>query len=71
MCEKANKKTLSPEHVVAALQELGFGDFVGEVEAHWHQVKEEAQVIRFLYVGAVLQRRHMLQKLAVCTFSSL
>lgn len=44
VCEQANKKTLGPEHVVAALQELGFGDFVAEVEAHWQQVKEEVQV---------------------------
>mgnify|MGYP005999634871 CR=1 FL=1 len=44
VAERANKKTLAPEHVVTALQELGFDDFVEEVQAYWQQVKEEAQV---------------------------
>ena len=42
--EGANKKTLTPEHVVTALQQLGFDDFVAEVEAYWQQFKEDAQV---------------------------
>jgi histone H3/H4 len=41
--EGANKKTLTPEHVVTALQQLGFDDFVAEVEAYWQQFKEDAQ----------------------------
>ena len=44
MSEGANKKTLTPEHVVTALQQLGFDDFVAEVEAYWQQFKEDAQV---------------------------
>lgn len=43
--EGANKKTLTPEHVVTALQQLGFDDFVAEVEAYWQQFKEDAQVM--------------------------
>lgn len=42
--EGANKKTLTPEHVVTAVQQLGFDDFVAEVEAYWQQFKEDAQV---------------------------
>lgn len=44
MSEQAGKKTLAPEHVVTALQQLGFDDFVTQVEAYWQQVKEDAQV---------------------------
>ena len=43
--EGANKKTLTPEHVVTALQQLGFDDFVAEVEAYWQQFKEDVQVL--------------------------
>ncbi|CAD6568508.1 MAG: negative cofactor 2 transcription regulator complex subunit ncb2 [Tremellales sp. Tagirdzhanova-0007] len=32
VCDESSKKTISPEHVVEALRQLGFEDFVGEVE---------------------------------------
>ena len=32
ICEKRQKKTILPEHVMEALQELGFGDYTGEVK---------------------------------------
>ena len=32
ICEKRQKKTILPEHVIEALQELGFGSYVPEVE---------------------------------------
>ncbi|KAI8818600.1 histone-fold-containing protein [Fimicolochytrium jonesii] len=31
-CEKENKKTIAGEHVIKALQELGFGSYVPEVQ---------------------------------------
>ena len=37
--EGANKKTLGPDHVVTALQQLGFDDFVEEVETYWQQLQ--------------------------------
>mmetsp|Transcript_15739 Transcript_15739/g.47405 ORF Transcript_15739/g.47405 Transcript_15739/m.47405 type:complete len:134 (+) Transcript_15739:56-457(+) len=38
---RQQKKTLGPEHVVAALEELGFPDLVADVQAHWQQFKED------------------------------
>ena len=32
-----------PEHVLSALKELGFGDFIGEVQQAWELAKEEAK----------------------------
>ncbi|GAA5983172.1 hypothetical protein JCM10908_000183 [Rhodotorula pacifica] len=32
ICEKDSKKTMSPEHIVSALKELGFDEFVAGVE---------------------------------------
>ncbi|KAI9632000.1 histone-fold-containing protein [Dioszegia hungarica] len=32
ICDESSKKTISPEHVLAALKQLGFEDFVAEVE---------------------------------------
>jgi hypothetical protein len=37
------KKTIQPEHVLRALQELGFPDFVDEVSTTWESFKEEAK----------------------------
>ncbi len=45
--ERQGKKTVTPEHVVAALRELGFADFLEEVQAHWHQAREDAQASGF------------------------
>ncbi|WWD18477.1 hypothetical protein CI109_102929 [Kwoniella shandongensis] len=32
VCDESSKKTISPEHVVEALKQLGFEDFISEVE---------------------------------------
>ncbi|WVN85067.1 uncharacterized protein L203_100209 [Cryptococcus depauperatus CBS 7841] len=32
VCEASSKKTISPEHVMEALKQLGFEDFLAEVE---------------------------------------
>ena len=32
-----------PEHVVRALQELGFSEFLADVNATWEQFKEETK----------------------------
>jgi len=37
LCEKENKKVISPEHILQSLEELGFGDYCQEVK----QVYEE------------------------------
>jgi len=44
ICEKDQRKTITPEHVLAALKTLGFEEFVEEVEKvgneHRQQIKE-------------------------------
>ncbi len=40
---REKKNTIQPEHVMAALSDLGFSDFVAEVTAAWDQQKEEAK----------------------------
>ncbi|RKP03274.1 hypothetical protein CXG81DRAFT_9742, partial [Caulochytrium protostelioides] len=44
VCEKTAKKTIAGEHVLQALENLGFGDFVPDVrdvyEEHTHSLKE-------------------------------
>eukprot|EP00116_Pleurobrachia_bachei_P013972 sb/3474234/ len=41
ICEKKNKKTILPEHVIEALRELGFGDYVPEVNDVLSNFKSE------------------------------
>ncbi|KAH9459651.1 hypothetical protein MJO28_010977 [Puccinia striiformis f. sp. tritici] len=47
ICEKEAKKTISPEHITSALKQLGFDDFIEEVEdinrVHKAQAKKENQ----------------------------
>lgn len=43
-CEKDSKKTIAPEHVVAALKALGFDDYVEEVEGVLDEHKEHVKV---------------------------
>lgn len=38
---KEQKHTIQPEHVVKALQELGFEEFVAEVSSTWEQFKQD------------------------------
>ncbi|ORZ38041.1 histone-fold-containing protein [Catenaria anguillulae PL171] len=40
ICEKDSRKTISPDHVITALKELGFEDFVKEVQGSWGEHKE-------------------------------
>ncbi len=40
---KENKCTIQPEHVMKALQELGFGEFADEVSCAWDEHKEEVK----------------------------
>ncbi|CDZ96311.1 histone-fold-containing protein [Phaffia rhodozyma] len=43
-CEKDQKKTISPEHVVSALKSLGFDDYIEEVEGVLDEHKEHQKV---------------------------
>ena len=42
ICEKRNKKTILPEHVIDALKELGFSDYIPEVEEVFSEYKTQA-----------------------------
>jgi len=42
VCTKDNKKTIAPEHILKALQDLGFSDFVSEVSEVYEKHKVEA-----------------------------
>lgn len=42
ICNAQQKKTISAEHVLAALEKLGFGDFKKEAEEVLHECKETA-----------------------------
>mgnify|MGYP002715311306 CR=1 FL=1 len=55
-CEKDSKKTIAPDHVVKALNDLGFGKYTGEVQDvlndHRQQQKErERKASRFEMSG--------------------
>ncbi|KAG2227241.1 hypothetical protein INT45_008485 [Circinella minor] len=41
ICERENKKTIAGEHVVAALQALGFDDYVEEVDDVYKEHKKQ------------------------------
>jgi len=43
ICNQQTKKTISPEHVIAALESLGFHDYVEDVESVYQQFKTQAQ----------------------------
>ena len=32
ICEKSSKKTISPEHVISAMQDLGFSSYIADLE---------------------------------------
>ena len=40
MSDKDKKSTITPEHVLAALQQLGFSEFQGDLQAFYGDVKE-------------------------------
>ncbi|KAK9792025.1 hypothetical protein WJX73_003722 [Symbiochloris irregularis] len=35
------KSTIGPEHIVRALERLGFDDYMGDVQSTWHQLKDD------------------------------
>jgi len=41
---KEGKNTILPEHVIKALNELGFSEFVSEINLTWEQYKEDAKM---------------------------
>lgn len=45
ICEKSNKKTISPEHVLEALKNLSFDSYIEDVEAEYrdHQVQSKSK----------------------------
>jgi len=44
VCEKESKKTITPEHVLKALMELGLGQFHDEVAEEYERHKEGEKV---------------------------
>lgn len=44
ICERENKKTIAGEHVVSALQALGFEDYVEEVDEVYKEHKKQQKV---------------------------
>lgn len=43
VCERAARKTISPEHVVEALKSLGFASYVDDVTASYEAAQEQAK----------------------------
>ena len=43
MCERSNKKTISPEHVLEALKELGFEGYLEEVRQEYQEQQTQAR----------------------------
>jgi len=43
ICNKQTKKTISPEHIIAALESLGFTDYVQDVKEVYEQFKTQTQ----------------------------
>eukprot|EP00249_Psilotum_nudum_P009267 c21822_g1_i1 orf=263-703(+) len=41
ICNKEEKRTIAPEHVLRALEILGFGDYIEEVHAAYEEHKKE------------------------------
>ncbi|KAL3690704.1 hypothetical protein R1sor_004355 [Riccia sorocarpa] len=41
ICSKEEKRTIAPEHVLRALEILGFGEYIGEVQAAYEQHRFE------------------------------
>lgn len=46
VCSREEKRTIAPEHVLKALQVLGFGDYIEEVYAAYEQHKLETMDLR-------------------------
>ncbi|XP_010214449.1 PREDICTED: protein Dr1 [Tinamus guttatus] len=42
ICNKSEKKTISPEHVIQALESLGFGSYISEVKEVLQECMQQA-----------------------------
>jgi histone H3/H4 len=55
ICERETKKTISADHVVKALVELGFEDYVAEIQEiaveHKEQQKVPTSYLQFVLIG--------------------
>ena len=56
--ERQHKKVISPEHIIEALQALGFTDYIEEVKAVFREYKEQAIVSLIEYVWIRLLLPH-------------
>lgn len=54
VCNKEDKRTIAPEHVLKALQVLGFGEYIEEVYAAYEQHKYETMVIILYFLLLLL-----------------
>jgi len=43
VCEKSGRKTISPEHVLDALKNLGFGEYLEDVKASYEEHTEKSK----------------------------
>lgn len=43
ICEKENRKTIGPEHVISALESLGFSEYLVEVQQVYDEYKDNAK----------------------------
>ena len=59
ICERENKKTIAGEHVVAALQALGFDDYVEEVDDVYKEHKKQQKVKKGEYVYFIEKYVHI------------
>ncbi|XP_062580475.1 protein Dr1-like [Saccostrea cucullata] len=48
ICNKQSKKTISPEHIIAALDHLGFGNYKEDAEAVLEEIKAVAAI--YIYI---------------------
>jgi hypothetical protein len=43
LSEEEKKSTINPDHIVRALERLGFNSYLGDINAFWKEVKETDQ----------------------------
>lgn len=59
ICEQESKKTIAPEHIIAALKRLGFDSFTSEVEdvlkVHKQQQKDREKKVSKLEMSGMTQ----------------
>uniref|UniRef100_A0A803NE45 Transcription factor CBF/NF-Y/archaeal histone domain-containing protein n=1 Tax=Chenopodium quinoa TaxID=63459 RepID=A0A803NE45_CHEQI len=51
VCNREEKRTIAPEHVLKALEVLGFGEYIEDVYAAYEQHKVETMVILLFQVN--------------------